>query len=323
MFDGTRSVERPAFFDGQQLFASDLEHLAGFHRAMRELHNRSLHQYGVGNGFAVSGRRGDREVRIDPGYALDVDGHEIVLLEPHVEPVPPVAVDSDGGPVAFDLTVAYPRDEDLEEAETREGVCLPRGAVRLREEPVFCWVRLVRDVGGQLQPVEPARAIDLQLGRKVVLARVFVRNCKLDADLSIAVRRNARPDPCPHIACGQEDAVDWRVWELDQSGDEFGVQTLPLGLVATVSTRDAGFRLVPTYQARVTGPRPLGVEDDGEIIAALLDVPAFTTSPTRDGFECFVPLIPIGTDIGDLSSGQILEAAQAAAWGITWMGIEP
>ncbi len=324
IFDDTRSVERPAFFHGQQLYAADLEDLAGFHRAMRWLHNSSLHQPGVGNGFAVSGRRGDREVSIGPGYALDAQGREIVLLEPYVEPLPPVAVDTDGGPVAYDLTVAYPADEDLEVAETRAGVCLPRGVVRMREEPVFCWVRLARDVAGQLRPVDPRHAIDLQEARKVILARVFVRNCMLDADVSIAERRNARPEPCPHIACGHEDPASWEIWEVEISAAfEGGPQFLTLGLRTSVSTRAAGFRLVPTYQARVSGPRPLGVEDDGELIAALLDVPAFTTSATRERFDCFVPLIAIGADISELPAGVILETAQDAGWGVTWMGIEP
>ncbi len=63
-------LERQQFFDGQRLLASDLQGLEAFHRQMRELHNRSLHQPGIGNGFAVSGERGDRQVTIGAGYAL-------------------------------------------------------------------------------------------------------------------------------------------------------------------------------------------------------------------------------------------------------------
>jgi hypothetical protein len=59
------------------------------------------------------------------------------------------------------------------------------------------------------------------------------------------------------------------------------------------------------------------------VTGALLDVPAFTTSATRDGFDCFVPLLAIGVDMSQVGSGTILEAAQAAPWGLTWMGIEP
>src|SRR6478736_2969964 len=70
----TQFVERVRFFNGQQLFASDLQSVEAFDRDMRWLHNRSLHQPGIGNGFAITGRRGDRLVTIGAGYASDVGG---------------------------------------------------------------------------------------------------------------------------------------------------------------------------------------------------------------------------------------------------------
>ena len=150
LFDKTRAVERPRFFDGQQLFAEDLDGIADFHRAMRWLHNRSLHQPGIGNGFAVAGRRGEREVRVQPGYALDRNGAEIILLDTHVEPVPPVSSESDGGPVFFDLTVVLSvrgRARGGRDARGR----LPAHAASSAggKQPVFCWVRLGRDRSGR------------------------------------------------------------------------------------------------------------------------------------------------------------------------------
>src|SRR5579884_4221766 len=76
---GTQFLERLQFFNGQRLFAGDLQALEAFNREMRWLHNQSLHQAGVGSGYAVSGAKGDREVIITPGYAIDACGHEIVL----------------------------------------------------------------------------------------------------------------------------------------------------------------------------------------------------------------------------------------------------
>ena len=119
----TRFIERLQFFNGQRLFASDLQGLEAFNREMRWLHNQSLHQPGIGNGFAVSGKKGDREVTVGPGYAIDAEGREIVLTQTEVEPVPPVAGEEDGSPVVFDLTVSYPDDASLEETERREGIC--------------------------------------------------------------------------------------------------------------------------------------------------------------------------------------------------------
>ena len=76
----------------------------------------------------------------------------------------------------YDLTVSYPDDEYLEEAETREGVA-SRGVVQLREEPVFCWVRWKGTIG---QPsCERPRTKDIQNGLKIVLARIEVLNCQL------------------------------------------------------------------------------------------------------------------------------------------------
>ena len=140
IFEQTQFLERQQFFNGQRLFASDLQQLEAFNREMRWLHNQSLHQPGIGSCFEVKKKKGEREVSIMPGYTIDSCGREIVLPAARIEPVPPVAGDGAGNAVFYDLTVAYPGDRDLEEAETRAGVCLPRGVVRLREEPIFCLI---------------------------------------------------------------------------------------------------------------------------------------------------------------------------------------
>ena len=57
----TQFLERIQFFNGERLFASDLQALEAFNREMRWLHNQSLHQAGVGSGFQVTGNIGDRQ----------------------------------------------------------------------------------------------------------------------------------------------------------------------------------------------------------------------------------------------------------------------
>jgi hypothetical protein len=322
VFDEMRAVERPRFFDGQQLFASDLDGIVGFHRAMRWLHNRSLHQPGIGNGFAVAGRRGDREVRIQPGYALDADGREIVLLDTHTEQVPPVASESGGAPVFFDLAVSYPADDDLEEAETREGVCLDRGAVRLRERPVFCWIRLQRDVAGTLRPRSEADALAIQNATKIVLARVQVRQCRLDADLVISIRRTARPPQPPNVVCGACRAVPWEPWT--ETVDENDVA---IGLRASVGTTAGKFRVTPCYAARVCGPRPLEVTISGGINGngatfLVFDRAVYVVGASATGFEAFVPVQAL---FEDGISTQVLNAlvpVAAKRWTLSWLGIE-
>src|SRR5688572_32733272 len=99
MIDQLQFLERLRFFDGQRLLAADLQDVDTLHRELRELHNRSLHQPGVGSGFAVTGAPGDREVSIGPGYAIDAAGREIVHTRTRVEPIPPVPGDAEGNPI--------------------------------------------------------------------------------------------------------------------------------------------------------------------------------------------------------------------------------
>ena len=322
----TRFVERLRFFDGQQLFAPDLQGIEEFDRSMRELHNRSLHQPGIGNGFAVSGRRGDREVTVQAGYAIDAEGREITLLDTQVEQVPPVSGEPDGGPAAFDLAVSYPSDDDLEEAETREGVCMPRGAVALREKPVFCWVRLRRDASGELRAVDPAQAAALQSGLLIALARVEVLNCRLNADLSVAQRRSARPPQQPVIRCATV-AVSWEPWPDVRKPDG---QEPPraIGVTTRVTTAAAGFRTTPCYSARISGTRPLVITLGERDELSLLDLPAYVQNAAPDGFDCYVPIVDlddghpdVGVELARLTRALDV-LGQDGPWEITWLGIE-
>src|SRR5260370_3183114 len=212
--DDKRILERQRFFDGQRLLAADLDEVVADHRWRRALHNRFLHQPGIGNGFAVTGEPGGREVTIGAGYALDAYGREIISTRTRVEPVPPVAGDPSGGPARYDLTVSYPSEKDLAERETRQGVCQDRGVVRLAEEPVFCWVRLEEDATGALHAADPRLAADIDAALEVRLARVEVEQCRLKT-LSIAERRNARPPGQPSIAFGNA-RPHWTVDRISQ-----------------------------------------------------------------------------------------------------------
>ena len=314
---GTPFVERLSFFNGQQLFASDLQAIDDFNRGMRELHHRTMHQDGVGNGLAVSGLRGDREVSVQAGYAIDAQGREIVLLDTQVEPVPPVSGEPDGQPAYFDLTVSYPADSDLEEAETRDGVCMPRGAVRLRERPVFCWVRLGRDADGQLRAVNAGQAAQIQAGMLIVLARAEVLNCQLNADLSITQRRRARPPQQPTIRCATVTAT-WDAWTVDMEDEP----AIGIGVKTAVDTTAMGFRTTPCYSARISGTRPLVITVDHRQLV-LLDGPAYIDTPTAAGFGCFVPVLHIPG--GFALPVDVLTKALTTLndqWRVTWLAIE-
>lgn len=331
---GTRFLERSRFFDGQRLFASDLQAVEAFNREMRWLHNQSLHQPGIGNGFAIAGKKGDREVVIQPGYAIDGEGREIVLAEQAIEPVPPVADDGFGGPVYFDLTVSYPDERALKASETRDGICAPRGAIRLREAPVFCWIRL--GPPPDRLPVDAALRDDVQSGMRLRLARAQVLNCQLERPLSLAQRRNAKPAEQPYVACGRARAIDWR---LPSGSDPVGVG---LSLVATVDTTAAGFRTPPCYTAHLIGGREFTFSVAGTTVKRMLDgfvtllAPAKSAAkqPNETGFD-FSLLIPdsLFTKVPELPSDpdprkaadfatQLMKGIKDNGWQIDWIGVE-
>jgi hypothetical protein len=298
ILDQTGFIERLRFFDGQRLFAEDLQGIEEFHREMRWLHNRSLHQPGIGNGFAVTGRRDEREVQVGAGYALDALGREIVLTRDRVEPVPPVSSESNGDPVFFDLAVSYPGDELLEEAETREGICLPRGVVRLREEPVLCWVQLRRDFAGRLTPDKAGLRQEIQDGLRIVLARIEVLECRLRQDVSLAERRSARPARQPYLACGSQP-LTWT---------ELQVAETLIGLTADVDTSSAGFLTTPCYSVRLDGDR---VVTEGQSTTVVFDSPPNVLAPSPAGFKVNVL---VSTTQGD--------ATPWNDWRAVWMGVE-
>lgn len=300
-------LERLQYFDGQRLFASDLQEAEDFNRAMRQVHNEALHGEGVGIGLGVNGVKGAREVSIEPGYAIDSSGQEIILTQSKTLSLPPKAGTLNGEPVVYDLTISYPDERDLEVSETREGICLPRGAVRLIEQPVFCWVEL--GPAPDFQPVSPKLKADLDEGRKLRLARAEVLNCQLNRDLLEVQRRNARPQNIPYVACGDTIGQSWVVSGDLQTGLEFAQD---------VDTSAGGFRTEPCYIAHVVGDRAMTFAG----VQFVLDGFTRVLNTSLDGFRLslMIPaaLLPGGVD----PSPDELLALVNAQWHVEWIGVE-
>jgi hypothetical protein len=316
----TQFLERIQFFNGERLFASDLQALESFNREMRWLHNQSLHQAGVGSGYAVIGKIGDRQVTVSPGYALDSLGEEIILTDPLVLPIPPVADNGSGGSVFYDLTVSYPQDSDLKPSETRVGICNcpPEGVVRLREEPVFCWVRL-NDNPTNRQPLDARLKNLIQTGMFLVLAQVEIFNCQLRQPVSTAQQRSARPPKTPHIASGLATQLQWKQDPKFNIGNPSAVLGGVFGVpyTATIDTSAGNFQATPTYTSRLVGPR---VYTDPKlkipIVAdALMNIPSATTFPNSFILEIF--LFAAAFDNATANP-----AAPDPAWDVAWLGVE-
>jgi hypothetical protein len=310
-----------------------LQELEDFNREMRWLHNQSLHQPGIGSGYVPTGKKGDREVSIGPGYALDAMGREIVLTQTRTEPVPPVAHDGNGKPVWYDLTVSYPPDGDLKASETREGICLPRGVVRLREEPVFCWVRLSLNESGQVRPDDQRLEQQVRDGLKIVVARAEVFNCQLNRDLCLAQRRNAHPPTQPYIACGREIPTTWETWKINKK--LIGFQTI-------VNTTEARFQVTPCYTARIEAAAGVltGLAESLSLLRALLVVQIVDPSATQFGLRALLArglgLATVSALAGGLPN-DFLKMSKAktgadketeflknlnASWQVVWFGVE-
>jgi hypothetical protein len=291
-------LKRIEFFSGQRLTAQDLTDLQSANRELRWLHNRSLHGWGIGTGYAVVGEAGDTAVTIAPGYAVDCVGRELILTEPVTMPVPAVAGDSAGGkvvPATFYLTISYLGDTGQSTVESRPGVCLPGGTVRLTEGPLIQWQRFA----------------DVRDGLNVILAEASVLNCQLNAPLGLDVRRPARPPQQPYINAGQVPpaAITWT--------------QIPFGIQAHVDTSPAQFGATPAYFMHVMGPRIVFVPSPVGKSYFLVAVP-IVGNPTPAGFNCDVLLLQI-SDVGTVVA---VDAADIPAlipelkWTIVWMGIE-
>lgn len=323
----TQFLERIQFFNGERLFASDLQSLEAFNREMRWLHNQSLHQAGVGSGFQVVGNTGDRQVSISPGYAIDSCGREIILTESQVLAIPPVADNGSGAPVFYDLTVSYPDDSQLVPAETRTGICTPAGVISLREAPVFCWVQLNDDPTNH-QPVDSRLKDRINKALFLVLAQVQIFNCQLNQPVSTVPRRNARPAKQPRVACGTFNPSTWNT-SLIPSGTSGSVSvSLPtsgfvfpaITLSAQVVVPSGVFQATPAYQASLTGDI-LQFDSTGNywIQDGLISI----SNSTPGGFLATVyPVIVSVVSVATTAGDSVTIPGTNWNFQITWMGVE-
>jgi len=120
-------IKRLHYFTHQFLVESDFTDEQQYHLAMRRRHNAALHDYGVADGLAVT-RSGDREITIQPGMAIDRDGHELVLLDSRGVSLSNTAAFPGGATVH--LTIAWHEEES--DPSTATGVT---GNTRITETP--------------------------------------------------------------------------------------------------------------------------------------------------------------------------------------------
>jgi hypothetical protein len=303
---GIPDLERPSFFDGQQPDASDLAATFDYLRELRWLHNRTLHDWGVATGLAVRGAKGDKQITIAPGYALDCAGHDLVLASSTVLPVPPVSAAPGGGPVTYYVTVSYVADDDAAPTETRDEVCGPGGVVRRVDAPL---VRF-QDPAAVGDPTQVWRK-----GLDLVLAAIQVKNCLLAATPSAAERREARPGTQPYVAAAntKSGATSW---------DWFMVNNQIAGISTIVDTTAAGFSGTPVYSANVIGNRLL--DASGPVIdgAVTIDDPTSTSFTLRMTLPRNLPLAGAKLNPDSIFVQATLDALETKlGWYVAWTGV--
>jgi hypothetical protein len=291
-------LERIVFFQGELLTAADLTTLDSNNRELRWLHNRSLHNWGIGFGLDVQGAAGATFVSVNPGYAIDRLGREIILSNPVRVPIPAVA-----GPATYYLVANYVDDAGQTTEEMRDSsgcgcastcACSMSGAVRLSNNPAILWKTVAQ----------------LVFGIDVILGQVLIQNCTLNQAPSAAVRRYATCGSAFFFRANQVSAADiqWAVWQ--QGG-------INIGFTAAIDTSSAKFQTAPRYMAQIVGSR----SGSGFIVVDFVSI----TDESPKGFTLQVALPALSANINPpavtnaVAGPQILKQL---GWSVSWMGVE-
>jgi hypothetical protein len=292
-------LERVRYFAGELLTADDLTTEADYERQMRWLHNRSLHGWGIGFGLDVLGSRGDTSVTVNPGYAVDSDGHEIILSGAIQLPIPAVPGGSGGAAAAVYYLVAnYVADADEPALEQRDAApCMTTGgSVRLGNAPAIRWKL-------------PSQ---LQTGLDVVLGEISIKNCVLAAAVSTAPRRYARSRSALAIYAGELTATEaqWQSWLQG---------AVNIGFTVAVDTSAARFNTTPLYTAEIIGARTL--EQPPLVVTEFVSI----TNAQRDGFTLQVALPNLSASVNQKMVVHPVTGPKLLArlgWRIGWIGVE-
>lgn len=104
------AIKRLNYFTHQLLREQDLKDEQAYHIAMRQLHNRQFHAWGVVEGLEVV-ERGPKQIEVKPGSAVDKEGREIVLQEREERDLSSFGHDSHGHDSHVYITIGYHQEE--------------------------------------------------------------------------------------------------------------------------------------------------------------------------------------------------------------------
>lgn len=222
-------LERITWRDGQDLDSRDRRDSEGTAERFRHLHIHYQHKtWGVVEGLNVVAA-GTSMARVTNGYALDIEGAEMLVPTPTLVPVPEniaaavtmYLVISRSGESECSCASAAPPDVATLCPGIGHSASLWRGSLSWKT------VRQVR------------------VGRDVVLARAVISNGTLAGNIDTSVQRRAAT------------MAQSRIWSDSTQAGQTGWFDAKEGWVsairATVDTSDAGFVARPAYFAWLTG----------------------------------------------------------------------
>lgn len=194
------------YFDHQFLREQDFTDEQQYHITMRQLHNRSLHTWGVAKGLILSISEDKSEVTISRGMAVDQDGQEIWLTEDHI--ITHGVLTTYKNKTVY-VTIAYDKEET---EQTSEGGVT--GYTRVVETPDIQCTETPPDkpgetlILGRVTVDKKGYAVSLDEGEVdykrrsagVSAGDLEVRTLRLSADLP--------PDEWPALSCSAANQVD-------------------------------------------------------------------------------------------------------------------
>jgi hypothetical protein len=286
--------QAPFFSDGQQLSAADLQQISQFNTRMRQFHNLTLHGPGISSGMTVYGNKGENFVRIDIGIAIDYVGRELLISQPATMTVPQVLKGLTTPSAFFYLTISYADDQSAPIAAdpSRSPTIRGYGALRLADEAAIGWVPL-KGPANNLSPVDLSITQELKTLKRLVLALVEIRDCKIQS-ITQNTRRLARPRSMPYLFGGRET--------VDLSD---GKRT------RRIDTSTAGFLTAPIYTVQLQPPEK--AQEQSELYEMLGMGSVTVTDSKPDGFQAVISL-PRFREGSTQNNGLTID--------VVWIGIE-
>ena len=278
-------MERITWRDGQLLTARDLRDDDQTNARLRHLHIHYLHRtWGVVEGLKVVLL--GKDAVVGPGYALDVEGRELLLRRASAIAAPAgvsatiylVISGSGSQPGQCGCATAPPVD--------LRTLCPGKANAAALIEGSLSWKTVT----------------EVRPGLDILLARVLVAGGRFASEADTLVRRIAASMAQPRIWSDTTQAgqTGWS----DVTGDEFAA------IQARIDTSDAGFTQTPAYFTRVvSAPGP---------------VTSYVSSANATGFTIVAREFQIAALREDTAAKPTLTAAAAEAGGVTiaWFATE-